>query len=260
VGARRIVGNLDDVDLAIAGDGTFTVWLAPQGSPHVPAGSSVLVLEPDATDVVVRQYFGDPELEAPATYSILAVPAAGPPSPLTEAVIAARLDAAGSYVRDTVEAESTLSALIASITPSVLRAGSEYVDAQGEDAPPPVDPAAVARVMPTPAIQYSGTWFDGLGDDEVLLVEGTVPRCRFWSVQLLTRWMESGDYEHHPVVLTGRDITVADDGSFRILVAHRDPGLPNWLSTTGLRNASIAVRALLADGVLDVTFRREQLR
>jgi hypothetical protein len=258
-GARRIVGNLDDVDLDIASDGAFTVWLAPEGSPHVPAGASVLVLEPDATDVVVRQYFVDPAAEVPASYTITAVPGAGPPPPLTEAAIAARLEAAGSYVRDIVEAESTLSELIAQVTPTVLRAGSEYIDADGAPAPPPVDPAAVARVMPTPAIQYSGTWFDDLGDDEVLLVEGAVPACRFWSVQLLSRWMESGDYEHHPVVLSGREISAESDGTFRITVAHRDPGVANWLSTTGLRHASIAVRALLADGVLDVSFRRERL-
>jgi hypothetical protein len=112
--------------------------------------------------------------------------------------------------------------------------------------------------MPTPAIQYSGSWFDDLGDDEVLVIEGTAPTCRYWSIQLLTRFMESGDWLHHPVFLTGSDITVAPDGTFRVVVAHTDPGTGNWIDTTGLTSANIAVRALKAEDTLDVRFSREK--
>jgi hypothetical protein len=156
-----------------------------------------------------------------------------------------------------VEAETTLSALSASITTAVFRAGKEYVDKHGAPTDPPVDASVVVRVMPTPAIQYSGSWFDDLGDDEVHVVEGTAPNCRYWSVQLLTRFMESGDWLHAPVFLSGKDIDVADDGTFRIEIAHRDPGRGNWIDTTGMRSGNVAVRALKAEGTLDVQFRRE---
>jgi hypothetical protein len=255
-GARRVVGNIDDDELAVAPDGSFELWLAPQRPPDAV---SFLPLQADATDVMVRQYFVAPENEVPATYTIEAVPGAGPPPPLTEEVLAARLDAVGAFVRDIVEAEATLSALIASITPSTLRGGSEFVDAEGKPTDPPIDPAAVARVMPSPSIDYAGSWFDDLADDEAIVVEGRAPVCRYWSVQLLSRWMESGDYRHHPVALTGREIAVDADGTFRIVVAHRDPGVPNWLATTGLRAGSIAVRALRAEGGLEIHFTRSPL-
>jgi hypothetical protein len=256
-GTRRIVGNLDDVDMGIAEDGAFAVELSSAASAD---GGAHLELSEDATDIMVRQYFGDPAMEVPATYTIAAEPDAGPPPPLTEELIAARLRTVGAYVRDIVEVEATLSALITSVTPTQLRGGSVFVDAEGNETEPPIDPAVVARVMPTPAIQYAGSWFNGLGDDEVFVVEGTAPQCRYWSIQLLTRWMESGDYAHHPVFLTGRDISVAADGTFRVVIAHQPPDGGDWIATTGLTSANVALRALLADGPLDVRFSREPRR
>ena len=247
-GAKRIAGNVDDDQLDIGPDGAFTIELRPGGGD--------LPLDPDVTEIMVRQYFVDPETEQPATYTIEQVPTAGPPPPLSEEVLAGRLAALGTYVRDTVEAEVTLSALSASIATAVFRAGNEYVDADGNPAPPPVSMDAVVRVMPTPAIQYSGQWFDDLGDDEAILIEGTVPDCRYWSISLLSRFMESGDWVHHPVALTGRDIGGSAGERFRVVVAHSDPGRATWLSTSGLRSASIAVRALKASDVLDLQFSR----
>ena len=251
-GARRIIANLDDVDMDIAGDGTFNVEVATTLSGSGP----FLPLEDDATDLMVRQYFVDHGRETPATYAIEAVADHGPPPPLTEAQVAKNLQAVGAYVRDIVEVEATLSALITSVTPTQLRGGSQFVDAEGNPTEPSVDPAVIARVMPTPAIQYAGSWFDDLGADEAIVITGTVPQCRYWSISLLTRWMESGDYEHHPVFLSGRDITANADGTFRIVIAHSDPGTGNWVDTTGMTSANIAVRALLAAGPLDIEFTR----
>jgi hypothetical protein len=244
-GAKRIVGNVDDDELSIAADGSFSLEL----------GGDRLPLDPATSEVMVRQYFVDPENEQEATYTIDTVP----PPALDPAQLATRLDALGAYVHDTVEAETTLSALSASITTAVFRAGADYVDSHGAPTDPPLDASVVVRVMPTPAIQYSGSWVDDLGDDEVLVVEGTAPSCRYWSVQLLTRFMESGDWLHHPVFVTGREIAVADDGTFRVVVAHTDPGIGTWLSTSGVTSGNIAVRALKAEGTLDVQFRRDRV-
>lgn len=252
-GAKRIIGNLDDSDMDFGPDGSFELWL---GGPS--RDRNWLALDGDTSEVMVRQYFRGPE-ERQSTYQISTVPDGGTPPPVTLAFVEERLAAVGAYVRDTVEAETTLSALSASISQAVFRSGSMYVDSGGQPVDPPIDASVIVRVMPTPAIQYSGQWFDDLGDDEVLIVEGRVPDCRYLSIQLLTRFMESGDWEHHPVFLTDRELVLEPDGSFRVHIAHRDPGLGNWLSTTGLTSANVAVRALKAEGTLDVTFRREPI-
>ena len=251
-GAKRIAGNLDDSYMDFASDGSFELHLGGE-----PRARNWLPLEADVSEVMVRQYFGDPASETESSYTIVGLE--GPPPPVTLAFVEERLAAVGAYVRDTVEAETTLSALSAAISQAVFRSGSTYVDSGGQPVDPPIDPSVIVRVMPTPAIQYSGQWFDDLGDDEVLVVEGRVPECRYLSIQLLTRFMESGDWVHHPVFLTDRDLVLEQDGSFRVHIAHSDPGRGNWLATTGLRSANVAVRALKAEGTLDVTFSRERL-
>jgi hypothetical protein len=251
-GAKRIAGNLDDDQMTFAADGAFKLFL---GGPA--RETNWLPLDDDVNEVMVRQYFRDPASETEATYTIATDPPGGPPEPVTLAEVEARLAALGRYVLETVEAETTLSALSASISQAVFRSGASFVDAGGQPVDPPIDPSVIVRVMPTPAIQYSGQWFDDLGDDEVLVVEGRVPQCRYLSIQLLTRFMESGDWQHHPVFLTDRGLVLDDDGLFRVHIAHTDPGRGNWLATTGIRSANVAVRALKAEGTLDVTFRRE---
>jgi len=256
-GARRIVGNLDDRDLSIGNDGAFEVWVAPEDSPHVPDGAATLTLEPDATDVLVRQYFHDPHVQAEAVYTIAAVPDPGPSGPLGEDELARRLDAVGAYVRDIVEVEATLSALMATATPGLLRHGEDYTDMEGDAASPPIDPTVVAKAMPSPSIQYSGSWVDDLGDDEQVVVSGTIPACRYFSIQLLNRWMESGNWADFRVFVTDRDLAVDADGRFRVVIAHRDPGDGTGIDTNGWTSFSIAVRALGADDPMEIDFTRE---
>ncbi len=50
------------------------------------------------------------------------------------------------------------------------------------------------------------------------------------------------------------------DGTFRIVVAHRDPGTPNWLDASGHAEGSVVFRWLLAEGDLPrPEFRVEKL-
>jgi hypothetical protein len=42
--------------------------------------------------------------------------------------------------------------------------------------------------------------------------------------------------------LNGTQAERDDDGHYRYVVAHRDPGVPNWLDTTGLREGFMAMR------------------
>jgi hypothetical protein len=50
------------------------------------------------------------------------------------------------------------------------------------------------------------------------------------------------------------------DGSFRIVVANRDPKMPNWLDTTGIDSGNLIMRAIECEEEnLDVTFERVSL-
>jgi hypothetical protein len=112
--------------------------------------------------------------------------------------------------------------------------------------------------MPTPDIVYTGAWWE-LSDDEAVLVEGPAPVARYWSVQIFNRWLESPDYLYRNVAINSKAAQLRKDGTFRVVLAHRDPGVPNWIETAGHRQGQICLRALLCKEPLSITFRRIHL-
>lgn len=73
-----------------------------------------------------------------------------------------------------------------------------------------------------------------LEPQEALLIDVPVPPpCSFWSLGVTNFWMESLDFRYFPINLNSHSVTYEKDGSFRIVLAHEDPGCANWLSTAG---------------------------
>jgi len=61
------------------------------------------------------------------------------------------------------------------------------------------------------------------------------------------RYMQSLDYRYHRVSLNHSQVRLEADGSFRLVVAHRDPGMPNWIETAGHREGVVFCRWLQAE-------------
>ena len=68
-----------------------------------------------------------------------------------------------------------------------------------------------------------------LGPEEALILEGRSPSCAFWNVCLWNPYMQTYDYRYERVTLNGGQVQYEPDGSWRIVVAARDPGAPNWV-------------------------------
>ncbi len=116
-----------------------------------------------------------------------------------------------------------------------------------------VDPKLVANNLPGPGIQYLGAWYR-LAPDEAIKITGKDVPCRYWSCQILTRYLESGDFRHHRVGINNRQVKLADDGSFTIYASAENPGLDNWISTQGYETGHILIRTLLADPLMEARF------
>lgn len=116
-----------------------------------------------------------------------------------------------------------------------------------------VDPKLISNNLPGPGIQYLGAWFR-LAPDEAIRIEGRDVPCRYWSCQILSRYLESGDYRHHRVGINNRQVKLAADGSFVIYACHENPGVDNWVCTQGYTNAHILIRTLLADPLMQAKF------
>ena len=90
-----------------------------------------------------------------------------------------------------------------------------------------------------------GAW--ELGADEALVVDVTPPACDYWNFQLGNIWAESLDSRFQRVHINSGQAKTRDDGSFELVVAHRDPGHPNWISTAGHEHGTMGLRWVLAD-------------
>jgi hypothetical protein len=218
--------------------------------------------------MLVRQYYLDRQKETRSEITVETCEAAPPPGPLDEAELAERLAAVGRYVRETVDLSASLSiyASLQRVQGEAKRSQGEVIGGTVQESPiakaqalaETIDPKVILGHMPTPDIVYTGAWWE-LSDDEAVLVEGPAPVARYWSVQIFNRWLESPDYRYRNVAINSKAAKLRKDGTFRVVLAHRDPGVPNWIETAGHRQGQICLRALLCKEPLSITFRRIHL-
>ncbi len=89
---------------------------------------------------------------------------------------------------------------------------------------------------------YAGGVFQ-LEPDEALVIENRIERRPpYIGVQLGSLWGESLEYANSLGSLNGAQSEVDPDGVIRLVVAHRDPGVPNWLDTSGHREGFLTPR------------------
>lgn len=97
-----------------------------------------------------------------------------------------------------------------------------------------------------PVAGYVPVVFD-IAPDEALVLEFELPDAAYWGLQLGDIWWQAADYVDHQSSLNGRQIEVDEDGRVRVVVCREDPGVANWLETTGLERGIVLLRWYRAD-------------
>lgn len=219
-------GYLEGSDLALAVDGSFEVTLSCEQQ-----SGNWLRMEPDTSTLIVRQTFQDRNAERIADLHIERLGAKGPPQPVTPEFIDRRLGHAAAYVAGTAK---------------LFADWAEGFARQGVNRLHKLDPRIAGAALGDPNIcYYHGYW--ELGPDQALVIEATPPRCYYWNLQIDNHWMESLDYRYHRIAVNHYGATYRPDGSVRIVVAHQDPGVDNWLETAGHRRGTMCWRWVRAD-------------
>jgi hypothetical protein len=90
-----------------------------------------------------------------------------------------------------------------------------------------------------------------IGPDEALVITGRWPECVFANVCLWNRWSQMYDYVNRQVSRNRANTTLEPDGSFRMILAHSDPGLPNWIDTEGRPLGTVFWRFFLPEGDIE---------
>jgi len=88
---------------------------------------------------------------------------------------------------------------------------------------------------------HEGT-FD-LEDEEALLVEATLPPgCGYFSFSLTDRMFVTLDWVHAQTSLNAKQASLDDDGVLRVVISGTDPGVRNWMDTTGYARGAVQCR------------------
>ncbi len=252
------VGVLNDSQFDVAPDGSFEVVVGGPGperpgadgggaesGEHGPAGGpwGWLPLAPDASRLTVRHYWEQAE------------PPARPPAP--DLALSIELVAGAVPEEPPAPTDASVAASIRRMSTFLRGRTIENIAKPGEGDPP----AFVSRephVFPAPVRPGDHALAAGdahysmapylLGPDDALVMTVRWPECRMASVSLWNRQMQTFDYLRGRVSLNRVQSVPEPDGTVRIVVAHRDPGVPNWLTTEGRPFGLVFWRFFLAEG------------
>ena len=210
-GEMPTTGYVEASGLEIGPDGQFELIISASEKP-----GNWLPMAPDSTMLIVRQTFADREREIPAELVIERIGGDGLPSPVTAQSIDHGLNMASTLV-------AGASMLFAKWSRDFQKHVNEL---------PMFDPAVSTAAGGDPNIIYYHSYWR-LAPDEALIIEAEPPPCEGWNFQLDNHWLESLDYRYFRIHVNKHTAHYEADGSVRIIIAHTDPGLPNWINTVG---------------------------
>jgi hypothetical protein len=233
--SARTAGVINDTQFDVAGDGSYEIILG-----GAPRDRNWLELPPDAGHLSTRHYFeqaepvaADPFKVVPLTIETIDV--SGPPPVPTDASIAAGIRRVTHFLRgNTIDRPPRGSVPMPA-----------FVGMEPNVFPKPVVPGDLGLAAFDAA--YCQSMY-ALGPDEALVITGRWPECRFGNVTMWTRFLQTYDYAHRRCGLNRANTVLEADGSFRIVIAHEDPGVPNWLDTEGRPSGIVFWRFFLPEG------------
>ena len=233
--AGPLLGDVNNTDFDVAEDGSYSIVLSAEQHE-----GNWLRLDPAAHAVVVRSYFqlqrsAQNDAAIAVNIDIAPLEQTPPSPPLTDAVFASRLREGLAFLRQTTLGQRLPSQAVA----------VPFVATEPNTMPKPFSFRDSGLPVPGAAdIFYaSGRWL--LAPDEALVISGVLPDCVFANVMLWNRHMQTLEYRVRRSSINQAQLALEPDWSFRIVVAHSDPGLPNWLDTEGHSFGTVFWRILL---------------
>lgn len=224
----QTLANLRGDELSLGPDGSFELLIGPQ-----PDHRNTIRTTADADTLILRQFFSDWDTERPARVSIEVLDGArhgGDSNAPTPDRVARQLCSVGEW----------------------LQANAAFftdIEVAGQASPNRFDPPSVKTEMGGAQENVSAFGHYRLGPDDALIVSLEPPRARYWSIHLGNFWWESLDYAGHQTSINDHQAVVDSDGVFRAVVAHRDPGVANWLDTMGHASGPMLVRYVVTESV-----------
>lgn len=223
-GSLNTTGYLEAKDLEIGPDGRFEILVSCEKKP-----GNWLAMTPDSRTLVVRQTHLDREKEELARIRIERIDGPHQPRPVTAERIDRGLKGSAFFVLGCAK-------LFQKWAEDFQRHTNQL---------PQFDPKLAGAAGGDPNIVYYHSYWR-LAPDEALVIDAEPPECDYWNFQLSNHWLESLDYRYWNIHLNKATAKYRADGSVQVVVAHEDPGVPNWLQTAGHDRGSMCWRWIRA--------------
>ncbi len=233
--SKGVVSTLNDTEFDVRADGSYEIIASPE--PHE---GNWLRLEPGAGTITTRHYWewdrsvaADPSFHVPLWIEPVVDP--GPAPVMDDAAIAAGVRRVVNFIKGATVGFPDLppEAMPAWVSNEVNAFDNSAYDESNKE----IGYAAADNA-------YLQTRYD-LGPDDALVMRGRWTRCRFANVVLWNHRLQTAPYRFRCVSLNRVQTVVDDAGHFTMVVAHRDPGVPNWLDAAGQKTGMVFWRFLL---------------
>lgn len=209
-----VLGSIALSQMQVGADGSFQITVDPRpadGRPnHIRTTSGAALL-------IVRDSLSDWSAEQPSTLTLERV-AGTPATPPT-------------FRERTVRAAA------------MTRALGRYWGVDWNMAYPYVNPAnALASTPRQRPIGFATSGHFSLRSAETLVVTVDRKRAKYLGFQLADPWGVARDYVHRTGSLNGAQVAANADGTVTFVISPQDPGVQNWLDTSGLTSGLMALR------------------
>ena len=210
-------------DLVVQSDGSYEIILSAEEPDEA---DNWLRLKDTAFFFILRNGFYDwnDEVEASVQVEVIAGPMSGPVPHLTTE----------EFVDDMAE----LALRVRSIPRSIFDARDGW-PTNDLNEPDPGAFGIEGAGIPT-AVSSAGRY--ELETDQAMIIETPVPDVIHGGIQIGNLWVESIDYQTRQTSLNWFQSTPDSDGIIRYVLAHEDPGVPNWLDISGHPRGGIFMR------------------
>ncbi len=202
-------GSLEGSDLVLEPDGNFEIILSKE-----KRGKNWLKIEDETGLVIVRQTFLNRFEETPAELEIVNLNGQKAPASLTPKMIDEGLKTAALFIAG---------------APLLFTRWAKGFQKHPNQLPMFDPETSNAAGGDKNIIYYHSYW--KLKENEALVIRVTPPECDSWNFQLNNYWMESLDYRYFNICVSKGTAKYEPDGSVMMVVAHRDPGVGNWIDT-----------------------------
>jgi Protein of unknown function (DUF1214) len=220
-GKLELSGFIDAKGMSFEPDGQFELVLSQKPRP-----GNWLKLDPDSSQLLVRQTFLDRIHEKPAQLRIERMDTAARPPPLDPRTLRENLRKAGTFVDGTARLSGDWAHSYRGHTNQLPPADQAHCQAAGGD----------------PNIFFYHSYWR-LAPEEALVIHfPRVAVCDYWNIQVNNYWMESLDYRYFRICINKHSAQLDSDGGLTLILAHADPGHPNWLETAGHEQGTMCFR------------------